>query len=110
MDTGIKLDPSAIVAGTERGLSGTKSPKKTAEEFESFLIYTVLKEFQKAMNYTKKSYSEETQMSLFYEKAADALAQKGIGVKEVLTKYLVRGAQESIERKAKVLPSNGENT
>jgi Rod binding domain-containing protein len=35
------------------------------------------------------------QMSMFYEKVADYLAKKGLGVKEVIAKYAERGAKVS---------------
>ncbi len=44
--------------------------EKTAEAFESYFLGTILQEFAKAAQLTKKSYAEETQMSLFYEKVA----------------------------------------
>jgi Rod binding domain-containing protein len=96
MDSGIKISlPTSLPPGEKTGLSGNKQVQKTAEEFESFLIFSVLKECEKSMNFTKKSSAEQTQMSLFYEKVADVLAKKGIGVKETLSKFLERGAKVS---------------
>ncbi len=76
------------------------SPQKAAQEFESFLILTILKEFEKTTQFTKKSSAEQTQMSLFYEKVADFLSKKGIGIKQVLEEYMDHGA--------KVFKKNGE--
>ncbi len=93
-----------IAPNTNRSAESTEkrqSIEKTAQDFESFLIYTVLKEFGKTTQFTKKSYAEETQMSLFYEKVADYMAEKGIGIKEVLAKYCQRAANVPAE--------NGEN-
>jgi Rod binding domain-containing protein len=96
MDSGITISPPIDMQQTARvGLSGGKQAKKTAEEFESFLVFSVLKECEKSVSAAKKSYAEQTQISLFYEKVADALAKKGMGVKEILSKYLERAAKVS---------------
>jgi Rod binding domain-containing protein len=50
----------------------------------------MLKELGKASQLTKKSYTEETEMSIFYEKVGDYLAKRGIGIKEAIMKYLSR--------------------
>lgn len=103
MDLGMKTDPSAALLDVGKRTDTNKggSIEKTAEQFESFLIFSMLKEFGKAMNITKKSYAEQTQMSLFYEKIGDFVAKKGIGIKDMIAKYVERGA--------KVLDGNGEN-
>ena len=103
MDSGIKTDLSAA-AQTQAGRSAErrKSIEKAAEGFESFFIFSMLKEMGKTASFTKKSYAEETEMAIFYEKAADYLAKKGIGIKEVITKYLTRND-------AKVFSGNGEH-
>jgi Rod binding domain-containing protein len=103
MDLGTKIDHSAALfeAGKRLDTNKSESIEKTAEQFESFLIYSMLKELEKAMPSIKKSYAEQTQMSLFYEKVSDVLAKKGIGIKEMIAKYTERGA--------KVLDKNGEN-
>jgi Rod binding domain-containing protein len=102
MDLGIKIDPPVVVSeGGKRTNNSRGEPiEKTAEQFESFLIFSMLKEFGKAMHSTKKSYAEQTQMSLFYEKVGDVLAKKGIGIKDMIAKYAEVG---------KVSDSNGEN-
>ena len=41
-------------------------------------------------------------MSIFYEKASEFMAKKGIGIKEVITRYLTRND-------AKVFSGNGEH-
>lgn len=97
MDLGMKIDPSFALAqaGTKIDAKKGESAEKTGEQFESFLILSVLKEFDKAMSLTKKGYTEQMQMSMFYEKVADYLAKKGLGVKEVIAKYAERGAKVS---------------
>ena len=91
MDSGTKID-----ALTQSGdASNTKAAKrqsmeKAAEGFESFFISNMLKELGKASQLTKKSYTEETEMAIFYEKVGDYLAKRGIGIKEAIMKYLSR--------------------
>lgn len=94
-DFGTRVDPfiSLDRFGTIGKSKKNQSLEKTAQDFESFLIYSVLKEFEKAMHLTKKSYAEETQMALFHEKIADQLAKKGTGIREMLTKYAERAAK-----------------
>ena len=103
MDFGTKIDPPVPMGIPQPaiGKNNSQSVKKAAEAFESYLLGTILQEFAKATQMTKKSYAEETQMSLFYEKVADIMAKKGIGLKEMLSRYAERGA--------KVSGKNGEN-
>lgn len=103
MDIGTKTDPVILPGRSPSVRPGDKgqSVEKAAESFESFLLQTMLKELDKAMRITKRSFAEETQMSIFYEKVGDFMAKKGIGIKEMLTKYIERGA--------KVSPRKGEN-
>lgn len=96
--TGVVVpDRPTSIRGTEKG----QSLEKAAEDFESFLLQNMLKELDKAMRLTKRSFSEETQWSIFYEKVGEFMAKKGIGIKEMLMKYVERGA--------KVSPKSGEN-
>jgi len=103
MDIGTKIDPTVLTDRPTAAMLNNKSQsvEKVAEAFESYLLGTVLQEFAKATQMTKKSFAEETQTSLFYEKVADIMAKKGIGLKEMLLKYTERGA--------KVSGKNGEN-
>jgi Rod binding domain-containing protein len=104
MGSEIKIDrPAAVDRSMPAGGGKKESVKKTAENFESFMILTMLKELDKATHITKKSYAEETQKSIFYEKVAEFMAKKGIGIKETIMKYLERGG-------AKVSGKNGENS
>ena len=105
MDLGMKLDVSLPLLQKTGNIGGNKGEpiEKTAEQFESFLIFSVLKEFEKSMSLTKKGYAEQMQMSMFFEKVADSLARKGIGIKEVIARYAEAGA-------AKVPETNGEKS
>jgi Rod binding domain-containing protein len=109
VDTGSKIGPPVDLPQTARaGLSAGKQAKKVAEQFESFLMFSVLKECEKSINTKKKSYAEETQMSLFYERVADALAKKGVGIRETLTKSLEKGASKSSAETIKVFDGTTE--
>jgi Rod binding domain-containing protein len=104
MDTGTKID-SLTAPGRKTSAGGAEkgqSMGKAAEAFESFLIQTMLKELDKATHITKRGFAEETQMSIFYEKVGEFMAKKGIGIKDMLMKYIERGA--------KVSPKKGENS
>ncbi len=102
MELGSKLGiPGAVLPSTMDARPGKQmTAAKTGEEFESFLLFTILKEFDRTTHFTKKSSAEETQMSIFYERIAGFLAKKGIGIKQVLERYSDRGA--------KVLRKSGE--
>jgi Rod binding domain-containing protein len=100
MDVGIRIDPPAAFSDVAKRTKSNKGEPiaKTAEQFESFLIFSMLKEFEKAMHSTKKSCAEQTQMSLFYEKVGDFLAKKGIGIKDMIAKYAERGVKVSDDK------------
>jgi Rod binding domain-containing protein len=97
LDSGIKISPPVFPTINKGDSLSTKVTKKTAQEFESYLVFSVLKEFEKTMNFTKKSYAEQTQMSIFYEKVADIMAKKGIGIKENIERYLERETKVSVK-------------
>ncbi len=84
-----------------------KDAEKVSRDFESFFITTMFKEMEKTTHFTKKSYSEETYMSIMYERLGDYLAGKGFGIKEMVLKYIERadGAADN----AKVFNENGDN-
>lgn len=82
--------------------TGEEDVEKAARDFESFLIFTMLKEFEKTARFTKKGYAEETYMSVVHEKVAEVLAKKGLGIKEMLSRYADR-------TDAKVFAGNGDN-
>jgi Rod binding domain-containing protein len=66
-------------------LAGDK--EKVCKSFEAYFINNMLQELQKTTKLSKKGYSEETYMSIIYEKVADYLADKGIGIREMLMRY-----------------------
>lgn len=77
--------------------------EKVAQDFESFMIFTMMKEMGKTTTCgSKKSYAEQTYMDLMYEKAADYLSKKGLGIKDMLVKYMD-------DRNIKVLREEGDN-
>jgi len=94
-DTKIKPPIPPIMPDADLGKYKNQSVEKAAEAFESYFLNTIFQEFAKANELTKKSFAEETQMSLFYEKVADIIAKRGIGLKEMLSRYMERGAKVS---------------
>ena len=85
------FEPSLPIAGT-RFEKTTQPPsagdsEKVCQNFESFMLYSMLKYMEKATKMSKKGYEEETYMAMVYEKVADFLAEKGVGLKEMLMKY-----------------------
>ena len=97
MDFDSKITPPIppITPNADVGKYKNQSVEKTAETFESYFLNSILQEFAKANQMTKKSYAEEMQMSLFYEKVADLMAKRGIGLREMLSRYMERGAKVS---------------
>ncbi len=82
---------------------GQKNAEKISQDFESYFITTMLKELDKTTHLSKKGYSEETYMSIMYEKLGDYLAKKGIGIKGMVLKYMERADD------TKVFQENGDN-
>jgi Rod binding domain-containing protein len=82
---------------------GQKTSEKISQDFESYFITTMLKELEKTTRLTKKNYSEETYMSIMYEKLGDYLAKKGLGIKDMVQKYMERSDNP------KVFQENGDN-
>ena len=64
-----------------------KTMEKASRDFESFMIYMMLKEMDKMTQVNKKGYMEETYMTVVYEKVADHLARKGVGITDMIMKY-----------------------
>ncbi len=97
MDVGMKLDPYLALSQAEAktGVKKGESAEKAAEQFESFLIFSLLKECERATCLTKKGYADEVQMSIFYEKIADFMAKKGIGIKQMIARYAEAGSKVS---------------
>jgi len=113
MDDHIRLDlqigvkPGEIAAANKRLLEYVKrgkevDPKKVAQDFESFMVFTILKELDKSISMGKKGYAENTYMAIVYEKLGDFISRKGIGIKEMLLKHME-------EKKTKVSGKNGDN-
>ena len=91
MDWSAKIDgATGSVAASAAKAKKRQSMEKAAEGFESFFMGNMLKEMGKTAQFGEKSYTEETEMSIFYEQVGDYLAKKGIGIKEAIMKYLSR--------------------
>jgi Rod binding domain-containing protein len=79
-------DPAANIKGRKQNMDQTEK-EKVCENFESFMIFVMLKNLEKMAQLEKKGSPEQTYMSIAYEKAGDYLAKKGIGIKEMLMRY-----------------------
>jgi Rod binding domain-containing protein len=100
MNDGLKLSGAQGIAGQIGDLAGASArrelgfassdPEKVASGFESFFIYTMLKEMQKTIHTSKKGFMQETYMSIMYEKLGEYMTGKGMGIKEAMLKYLER--------------------
>jgi Rod binding domain-containing protein len=80
-----------------------KDVKAACEGFEAYLVSTMLNELQKTTGSSGKSYAEQTYFSMFHEKVAEFVAKKGIGIKDMLMRYMERS------QNAKVSVGNGDN-
>jgi Rod binding domain-containing protein len=97
--TGIKATLPISTSTISKGgrLTGTgsaaslKEKEKVCKGFESYLVLNMLQEMEKSTHLTKKGYAEQTYMSFVYEKVADFIADKGIGIKEMLMRYIDKG-------------------
>ena len=87
---------------SEVSASGQKEKEKICKGFESFFIFNMLKEMEKSTHFEKKGYAEETYMSMVYEKVADFIADKGIGIKDMLMRYMSK-------ENTKVVGESGDN-
>jgi len=97
----------SITKGPQLTRSGTTysegEREKVCKSFESYFIFNMLQEMEKTTKLSEKGYAEQTYMSLVYEKVADFLGEKGIGIKDMLMRYTDK---ENI----KVLPKSGDNS
>lgn len=75
--------------------------EKVAQDFESFLIYTMLKEMEKTVSSSDRSFMKQTYMSVMYEKLGDYIAKKGIGIKDIISEHM--------KKNIKVLKEMGDN-
>ena len=82
---------------------GSKTTQKLGEDFESYFLTNMLKELDKTTHLSKKSYQKETYTSIMYEKLGEYLAKKGVGIKEMLMKYMERAET------SKVLEESGDS-
>ncbi|HME41973.1 MAG TPA: rod-binding protein [Syntrophorhabdales bacterium] len=84
---GTWLQENAVKGLKERS---TRDKKAACEGFEAYLVSTMLNQLQKTTGSSEKSYAEQTYFSMFHEKVAEFVAKKGIGIKDVLMRYLER--------------------
>jgi hypothetical protein len=68
------------------------SAEKAAENFESFFVSMLMNELQKTVSFSEKSFMEQNYMTIVNQKVSEFIAKKGLGIKDVLMRYLERGA------------------
>ena len=67
--------------------SGKGDAEKAAVGFEAYFIQNMLKDLQTFTGASEKGFMEQTYYAIFNEKIADFLANKGIGIKELIMRY-----------------------
>lgn len=102
----IPMEGTWLQQASSKGLNGknSKDLKAACEGFEAYLVLTLLNELQKTTDLSEKSSAEQTYFSMLNEKVAEVVAKKGIGVKDMLLRYLQGG------KNPKVLDGTADNT
>jgi len=105
----ISMESTWLQENAVKGLKGrnTKDAKAACEGFEAYLVSTMLNQLQKTTGSSEKSFAEQTYFSMFHEKVAEFVAKKGIGIKDVLMRYLERN--HNAQTNTKVLTGTADN-
>jgi Rod binding domain-containing protein len=82
-------DPASDITNRTKNMDQADK-EKVCENFESFMIFVMLKNLEKMAQPGKKESPEQNYMSIAYEKVGDYIAKKGIGIKEMLMRYANR--------------------
>jgi len=82
-------DQASEITGQKQNMDKA-AKEKVCENFESFMIFVMLKNLEKMAQLEKKESQGQNYMSIAYEKVGDYLAKKGIGIKEMLMRYADR--------------------
>lgn len=77
--------------------------EKVCENFEAFFVSILMSELQKTAGFSDKSFMEQGYMTMANQKVSEFIAKKGVGIKEMLMRYLEQGGP-------KVSPSSVDNT
>lgn len=96
------LDVMPIQSILQKDKNLPSNAEKACENFESFFVSLLMNELQKTVNLSDKSFMEESYMAIVNQKVSDFVAKKGIGLKDVLMRYLEQGG-------TKVSPSSADN-
>jgi Rod binding domain-containing protein len=100
VDGDMWLQGNAVKAMEKRSPRDTKA---ACESFEAYLLSNLLNQLRKTTGFSDKSQAEQTFFSMFNEKIGEVLAKKGIGITDILMRY-VEHAQN-----AKVSGEKGDN-
>ncbi len=87
VEGGVWLQENALKGLNRRS---SKEAGAACEGFEAYLVSNLLNQLQKTTGSSQKSYAEQTYFSMLHEKVAEFVAKKGIGVKEMLMRYVER--------------------
>lgn len=85
----IIYDPASNITGRKQKMDQAEK-EKACKNFESFMIFVMLKNLEKMAKLEKKESPEQNYMLIAFEKVGDYLAKKGIGIKEMLMRYTDR--------------------
>lgn len=92
IDDGLLTRANGISGANKESKIPREKMEKAAEDFEALMIFNMLKELNKVSHLTKQEYSEETYMSIVYDKVSRFIAEnKGIGIKDLLIRYSSKG-------------------
>jgi len=92
MKSTMEVMPIQSVMATEKIASANK--EKACEGFESFFVSLMLNELQKTACFSDKSFMEENYMTIVNQKVSEFVAKKGMGIKEMLMRYMDQGASK----------------
>jgi Rod binding domain-containing protein len=68
--------------------------EKACEGFESFFVSLMLNELQKTASFSEKGFMAENYMTIVNQKVSEFVAKKGIGIKQMLMRYMEQGASK----------------
>lgn len=83
-----------ILSTVTREKVASANAEKACENFESFFVSLMLNELQKTATFSEKSFMEENYMTIVNQKVSEFIAKKGIGIKEMLMRYMEQGASK----------------
>jgi Rod binding domain-containing protein len=106
----MKIDPLHSPVKTQKP-AREEQIEKAAKEFESYFLFTMLKEMDKTTKLGKKENTQQSAyMAVVHEKVASVLAERGVGIKDAIVKNMTglkkipRGDDKVIRDKGDLSP------